>query len=244
MKEYVRTSHLVYIIIIAIIVISFFLVIAFGDTEGASTTMGTASTVSSLILSVIAIVLSLIDVAGQRQSVIDLKETAEKLSETNEGSQEIIGNLMNKLDEITLLRDQLIEQVSNIQEWKDEVKNFIKDKESNNFPEHQQLIDDLKQLLNSKEDSLTPKLNLGFVSLANLAEETSYTNTTKRIKKYLNKEYKFGETENYKVLIDKIRIEFGHALPTIVRVLDNLAGEGYLEHYSVKSERYVRFKAF
>lgn len=71
MKEYVRTSHLVYIIIISIIVLSFFLVIAFGGTDNASTTMGTASTVSSLILSVIAIVLSLVDVAGQRQSMID-----------------------------------------------------------------------------------------------------------------------------------------------------------------------------
>jgi cell shape-determining protein MreC len=107
MKEQVRTGHLVYIII-AIIILSFFLVIAFGGSERASTTMDTASTVSSLILSVIAIVLSLIDVAGQRQSVIDLKETAESLAVSNTHAQNLLEEVTQRLEDIDTLRDILI----------------------------------------------------------------------------------------------------------------------------------------
>lgn len=118
MKEYVRTSHLVYIIIIAIIVLSFFLVIAFGNTDNANKTMGTASTVSSLILSVIAIVLSLIDVAGQRQSIIDLKETADKLYESNESASNLIQDLTTKMVELQEFKEQMIQAVKESDEWK------------------------------------------------------------------------------------------------------------------------------
>lgn len=104
----IGVSHLVYIIIIFVIVLSFFLVIAFGGTKNASTMMGTASTVSSLILSVIAIVLSLLDVAGQRDSMVDLKETAEKLSETNETAFTLINNLIEKLASFEYEQEQII----------------------------------------------------------------------------------------------------------------------------------------
>lgn len=118
MKEYVRTSHLVYIIIISIIVLSFFLVIAFGGTDNASTTMGTASTVSSLILSVIAIVLSLVDVAGQRQSMIDLKETADKLYESNESASFLIQDLTTKMVDLQEIKEQMIDAVKESDEWR------------------------------------------------------------------------------------------------------------------------------
>ena len=120
-QGYIRVSHLVYIIIIAIIVLSFFLVIAFGGSDTASTTMGTASTVSSLILSVIAIVLSLIDVAGQRQSLVDLKETAEKLHKTNEIATDVIEEVVQKMLELQHMKDQMVEAITESAEWKKEL---------------------------------------------------------------------------------------------------------------------------
>ncbi|CAG9612810.1 hypothetical protein BACCIP111899_01988 [Bacillus rhizoplanae] len=114
----IGVSHLVYIIIIFVIVLSFFLVIAFGGTDNAGTMMGTASTVSSLILSVIAIVLSLIDVAGQRESMVDLKETAEKLQESNIIASSIIESLTAKMDELQGMKDQMIKAVNKSEEWR------------------------------------------------------------------------------------------------------------------------------
>lgn len=117
-QGYIRVSHLVYIIIIAVIVLSFFLVIAFGGTENAGTMMGTASTVSSLILSVIAIVLSLIDVAGQRQTMVDLKETADKLHESNESAAVLTQELMTKINDLQDMKEQMVEAVKESDEWR------------------------------------------------------------------------------------------------------------------------------
>ncbi|WP_336865277.1 hypothetical protein [Peribacillus frigoritolerans] len=110
-KGYIRVGHLVYIIIIAVIVLAFFLVFALGDSKTASTTIGTASTVSSLILSVIAIVMTLIDVAGQRQSMVDLKETADQLQKSNESASELTENLITQIANFQDVREQMVKSV-------------------------------------------------------------------------------------------------------------------------------------
>ncbi|MFK9120512.1 hypothetical protein ACJEBK_27250 [Peribacillus frigoritolerans] len=110
-KGYIRVGHLVYIIIIAVIVLAFFLVFALGDTDSASTTIGTASTVSSLILSVIAIVMTLIDVAGQRQSMVDLKETADKLQKSNEYAGNLTEKLVSQIADLQDTREQMVKSV-------------------------------------------------------------------------------------------------------------------------------------
>lgn len=119
-KGYIRVGHLVYMIIIAVIILSFFLVMAFGDKETANTTIGTASTVSSLILSVIAILMSLIDVTGQRESMVDLKETSEKLHETNENAVSLVEDLMERLKDLQDMKDQMLEAVAGSETWKNE----------------------------------------------------------------------------------------------------------------------------
>lgn len=111
-KGYIRIGHLVYMIIIAVIVLSFFLVMAFGDKQTANTTIGTASTVSSLILSVIAILMSLIDVTGQRESMVDLKENAENLHKTNENAASLVEELMERLKDLQDMKDQMLEAVA------------------------------------------------------------------------------------------------------------------------------------
>ncbi|MEK4425886.1 coiled-coil domain-containing protein [Solibacillus sp. FSL K6-1523] len=103
-KGYISIVHLIYIIIISVILLAFILVIAFGNTETANTTMGTASTVSSLILSVIAIVMTITDVAGQRNTVSDIKESAEKL-QTN------LSTVNKSIEEIGQLKEDLMESM-------------------------------------------------------------------------------------------------------------------------------------
>ena len=125
-KGQIRVSHLVYIIIIFVIVLSFFLVIAFGGTDNAGKMMGTASTVSSLILSVIAIVLSLLDVAGQRESMVDLKETADKLQESNESAAALTQELMEKIDDLQDMKEIMVKALAVSDDWRNGLLEDIK----------------------------------------------------------------------------------------------------------------------
>ena len=83
MKKQVSTVHLYYLIIVSTLLISFIAILAFGKNPEAGDQMNVAATVTSIILAVIAIIMTLVDVAGQRQSIIELKETAERLKESN-----------------------------------------------------------------------------------------------------------------------------------------------------------------
>lgn len=142
----VGVSHLVYIIIIFIIILSFFLVIAFGGTDHASTMMGTASTVSSLILSVIAIVLSLLDVAGQRESMVDLKETAEKLFESNERADILIQELTAKMVDLQDMKEQMVEAVKESDEWRKDLVTKLEDiKQKGDIDELKDVIENVNE---------------------------------------------------------------------------------------------------
>lgn len=105
----ISVVHLFYMIIIALILMSFLLVIAFGGSKNANAMMGTASTVSSLILSVIAIVMTIVDLAGQRNTVSDLKETADKL-ETN------LITVNEGIKDINSLKEAMLSTMSQTQE--------------------------------------------------------------------------------------------------------------------------------
>lgn len=166
LEKKINVSHLVYIIIIFIIVLSFFLVIAFGGLENANSMMGTASTVSSLILSVVAIVLSLIDVAGQRQSIVDLKETAEKLKDSNEKSLKQINLLQDKLIEVSDLKEALLNQVNKNLEWKEDIIDIVNQsskKVNDNIEKPEYLknaLNDINKKINMVKQPLKPDSKL------------------------------------------------------------------------------------
>jgi hypothetical protein len=221
MKEQVRTGHLVYIIIIAIIILSFFLVIAFGGSENASTTMGTASTVSSLILSVIAIVLSLIDVAGQRQSVIDLKETAESLAVSNTHAQNLLEEVTQKLEDINTLRDILINQSNENAEWRKEISSYIQKLDETG--DVSKIKSDLESKLKSEPKVPLVKLSLNTAKLK--------TDNIFQIKNFINLEYNPGEGENLTILVNKIGQELGLPNVEIHKAITELQKQGFLNIY-------------
>ncbi|MEB7453245.1 hypothetical protein [Lysinibacillus sphaericus] len=160
-KGYVRSSHLFYIIIIAIIVLAFFLVIAFGGSKSASTTMGTASTVSSLILSVIAIVMTIVDVSGQRDTVGDLKESAEKLESS-------LITVNNGIDEIREIKEEMLNSMSQINK-----SNVLLGQEIAEMKEKYSKVADGSQPSNESKDiikdldQLSEKINRVFVQSEN-----------------------------------------------------------------------------
>ncbi|MED4172359.1 hypothetical protein P4631_07840 [Halalkalibacterium halodurans] len=91
--KYVNKLHLIYMIIILTVVILALLTITVWPNVEVGIALNNAATASSIVLAVVAIVISLVDVAGQRNTVLDLKETAqtfdENLQRVNQGILEI-----------------------------------------------------------------------------------------------------------------------------------------------------------
>lgn len=220
MKGYVRVSHLVYLIIIAVIILSFFLVIAFGGLENASTMLGTASTVSSLILSVIAILMSLVDVAGQRQQIVDLKETSEQLALSNQSSHELIENLMTKIDEISFIKDKLFEQEQRNEEWKKEIKLLIENSEGKKPEEYQK---ELAELIKKNEDLK------GTVNLISNDSRKRYNRQDKdlHILEFLKGRFGKGEVSKIEVAEEMASL-YNMTIVNVLKVLKRLEEDGHL----------------
>ncbi|MCY8315790.1 hypothetical protein MOC71_03280 [Bacillus vallismortis] len=144
MKKQVSTIHLFYTIIIALILIAFVTILAFGKNPDAGNQMNVAATVTSIILAVIAIIMTLADVAGQRQSISELKETAEKLKESNTVAQEMIENAINSLTDFEKTKESLIE--SAVATFKEETIDKLQNiQENGNNSDFNELIDELKK---------------------------------------------------------------------------------------------------
>ncbi|MCI4129755.1 hypothetical protein [Bacillus haynesii] len=124
MRKQVGIVHLVYSIIISLIVITFISILAFGASSDAGNQMNVAATAISIILAVIAILMTLVDVAGQRQAMIDLKDTAESLSESNKRAQEMIGKAIETVEGFESSKKAMLDTVSQV---KDETIQSVKE---------------------------------------------------------------------------------------------------------------------
>ncbi|TVX77819.1 hypothetical protein FQP34_22055 [Peribacillus simplex] len=222
-KGYIRVGHLVYIIIIAVIVLAFFLVFALGDSKTASTTIGTASTVSSLILSVIAIVMTLIDVAGQRQSMLDLKETADKLQKSNESATDLTEKLMAKIIELQEMKEQMVEAITESSEWRKELIGKIEGlKQKGDYkPE------DVEKIMKDMEDALEAKkavLGIGrnYVRTAN--SDLDITEIIKSLKKKYNK----GEKIERILFGLNLGHDYNITYAMVQKIIKDLSESGYI----------------
>lgn len=238
-KGYIRVSHLVYIIIIAVIVLAFFLVFALGDTKTASTTIGTASTVSSLILSVIAIVMTLIDVAGQRQSMFDLKETADKLKDSNESAASLFLELKTEIVDLQDTKQKMLEAVAESDEWKKELIAIVGKLESvQNSDSQNEDIDKIISEVNEKKFELLLR-NLELTrdrarDAADMVVDKKRNSIAKRLPtknnllKFLRDEYKKGDQISIVDFRLIIHTEFGFDLETIQDLEKELVNSGFL----------------
>lgn len=87
--------------------------------------LGFAGTALSLVLSVIAIVITLVDVAGQKQQVADISESAKKLSTILEQQKQENKDLKDEL--INHLNKESIGDLSEIQESLSDISNKIQE---------------------------------------------------------------------------------------------------------------------
>lgn len=121
-KGYVNKLHFIYIIICLVIVILAILAYTVWDNETAGVGLNNAATASSIVLAVVAIVMTIVDIAGQRKTVSDLRDTAETLEEnliqTNKSLEtvsELENQLISSMDTIQKSHQELLRGISRIQ---------------------------------------------------------------------------------------------------------------------------------
>lgn len=152
----IGVSHFVYVCIIALLIISFVLVFAFGGNQDAGNQVNVMATGISIILAVIAIFMTLVDVAGQRQSIIDIKETAEKLAESQTISQENIQKSIETINELVDFRKELLKSVTEYKEGTEELILELFKKEDKSISKTE--LEDLLKKLNRKTSDLDLKV--------------------------------------------------------------------------------------
>ncbi|MGK4098482.1 hypothetical protein AB0Y18_18905 [Bacillus altitudinis] len=123
LNKKIGIGHFVYNIIIALLIITFTLVLAFGGDKDAGNQVNVMATGISIILAVIAILMTLVDVAGQRQSIVDIKETAEKLTITQATSQEALRETIETIEKLNGFREELL---SSVTKYKNGTEGLIK----------------------------------------------------------------------------------------------------------------------
>lgn len=171
----ISIGHFVYTTIIALLIITFTLVLAFGDNKDAGNQVNVMATGISIILAVIAILMTLVDVAGQRQSIIDIKETAEKLMKNQKASDNALEKSIETLEFLSSFREEMLASVS-------EFKDLTEER--------------LKELL-SKETIDKSDLD---VALKDISRETSQLDSKLRITS--NKNLKLDMDRTYRKIID------------------------------------------
>lgn len=150
-KGYVNKLHLIYVTICLVITIIGILVISIWHQEKTSIGLNNAATAASIVLAVVAIVITLVDVAGQRNTVADLKETAEKLSdnlsEVNESISEIRGLKTELMDSMAIMLKSSEETSRGIISLKEKYSKI--EAETPNSQSNKSIVNDLEELRNS-----------------------------------------------------------------------------------------------
>ncbi|OIJ09420.1 hypothetical protein BKP35_16325 [Anaerobacillus arseniciselenatis] len=79
----------IYVIAICIITLIFVIGNFYWRTESSGTTLNNVATGISIVLAVVAIVITLVNVAGQRNGILEIKDTAEKLEALHRESYDL-----------------------------------------------------------------------------------------------------------------------------------------------------------
>lgn len=115
---YVSKHHLIYLLAIAGIIIVLLLSLLFQDSIYAGAMLSFAATLSSILLAVIAIIITLLDVAGQRSNILDVKTSVDQLKEVTED----ITSITQEFEKKMYLRDkQLVSLIEDVDRKNQEI---------------------------------------------------------------------------------------------------------------------------
>ncbi|QKN78658.1 hypothetical protein GZ55_12960 [Bacillus pumilus] len=217
----ISVVHLVYGCIIALLIITFTLAIAFGGHKDAGNQMNVMATGISVVLAVIAILMTLVDVAGQRQSIVDIKETAEKLAESQSISQETIQKSIETLEELIDFREKLLKSVSDYRTGTEGLIKELFNKEKQSISKEE--LDELLSEFNKKTSDLDSKVNI----IAKGERVKSEGDIINYFKKWVRNKYP-----------DQSRIEISEFYDEVRRFFTRLEYKTIKNYLSYKSDIY------
>ncbi|MCC3658154.1 hypothetical protein LLE77_11985, partial [Staphylococcus haemolyticus] len=158
-----------YVSIILVLIIISLISLFFYRNVNAWLFLSFAGTAISIVLSVIAILITLIDVAGQRQQISDISESAKALAKSSETLKQSIKDYQNDKDEIRhIINSTLKESIGD--KLEEQAKVFINmleglKTESNGNEKLEESIKDIKNMLiKSTEIGKTKVTNKDFKS--------------------------------------------------------------------------------
>ncbi|MGK9428909.1 hypothetical protein ACSSTO_02820 [Bacillus atrophaeus] len=197
MKKQIGIVHLIYTIIISLMLITFIAILAFGKSTAAGNQMNVAATSISIILAVIAILMTLVDVAGQKQSMIDLKETAESLNKSNNEAQKMFQKSMQAVENFENLKETLIKSVDSFKT--ETIERLEKIKLEGGTEELNTLIEKLEE-----ENKL-----LGEQIKGSLKKQNIKKTRIKDVIDWFNSEFTRGELVPFFIFFNRLTNRFG-----------------------------------
>ncbi|MCM3132369.1 hypothetical protein M3629_06205 [Paenibacillus polysaccharolyticus] len=190
-KDYVNKLHFIYIIVCLTLVILGILAMTIWDKEEAGIGLNNAATASSIVLAVVAIVMTIVDIAGQRSTISDLRDTAETL-ESN------LNQTNDNLRTLSELQDQLLKTMKSISKSQEDLKDNISKIEK----------------AYENEETINPqKLNS---DLKSLKEKVSFILPNNRISDYANINYLSEVTELSERILFFLRYGNEHSIAELM----------------------------
>lgn len=157
-----------YVSIILVLIIISLISLFFYRNVNAWLFLSFAGTAISIVLSVIAILITLIDVAGQRQQIADISESAKTLSESTETLKQSIEDYQNDKNEIKhIIHTALNESIgSKLDDYTNNVVNSL-DALKNNVGDNKELEKEIQNIKDSLRSNVEKDRN-------NFIDSTSY----------------------------------------------------------------------
>ncbi|MGM8213555.1 hypothetical protein ACLIBH_12330 [Virgibacillus sp. W0430] len=121
----IKVGHYFYIMIILSMIIIFLLAVDYWDLDNAGMILNNIATATSIVLAVLAIIITLVDVAGQKEGVSDLKEAVREVKDTLETAKQINIDNKNEMRKIADLREELLERFEEQKEMQEVIRNKI-----------------------------------------------------------------------------------------------------------------------
>jgi ABC-type multidrug transport system fused ATPase/permease subunit len=212
----INVVHLIYLSILFSVVLGFVIAIEFGPSPYAGEMLNFGATLSSIILAIVAILITLLDVVGQKSSILEIKESSKKIEEVMNKDEELMMKTEEQYHNLTTLTDQLANTMENNIELYTDVRKIVKESSDDKID---------KNTLNSLIDEYEKKKDNP------VAKESKSKNVQKlmrktKIKRFILEEYNKGQFTIDDLLMAMQIKSMDHSLSETKSILKDLVWLG------------------
>jgi hypothetical protein len=234
--------HLMYLSLIFGIISLGLLALVFVESTTAITSLSYASTLLSIVLAVIAILITLWDVAGQKNTIFEIKSETDKLKATVEDLREAYSGADDIIERIKTLQDYLVGMINDNNKLSHSILDSIENiKDSKDDDEKFKQIEELeKKVMNSVNTQ-----NANYKRLDNLVLDKfgmNYQDAKEDVLSYVRTNYKEKRFTANEVVFNYYQ-DNNKVFPPLVlsNVLKELQNDGHLQRVKENGEIYYKF---